>query len=268
MKEHSSSTSDLERLLSEAQIKVLGITQCPLCDSTGPEDSPDLVQHVLQHVHDFSIRALPWPSDPDVRINRSVGTIDMSYAVKIVHDSHGNEFAFDIAGWAETTDHLNGLGDDFLQASAINDTRADKGIDDSIPTLQLCDFDLKSPSFDGEGSRATDIRFFSQNEYFDDVSSDGNFSSQGSEASSGFQDVDERQNKMVSRQWICTLCSLPNDQGDNAFFEHLTSYHEGEIEGQKLLNRDIERWGRAMLADAYWHGLWVIHSSNLSRTLY
>jgi hypothetical protein len=47
---------------------MMGIKACPLCDSEGPEDSPELIQHILQHVHDFSLRSLPWPADPVISL--------------------------------------------------------------------------------------------------------------------------------------------------------------------------------------------------------
>ena len=50
---------DLEEFLSGAEINIMGITNCPLCDSEGPQDSPDLIEHVLQHVHHFSLGSLP-----------------------------------------------------------------------------------------------------------------------------------------------------------------------------------------------------------------
>ena len=69
MSKHLDVISDgLEDLLSDAEINVMGITKCPLCDSEGPQDSPDLVEHVLQHVHDFSLRSLPWPMDPTISL--------------------------------------------------------------------------------------------------------------------------------------------------------------------------------------------------------
>ncbi|KAL7918134.1 nucleoside phosphorylase domain-containing protein [Trichoderma austrokoningii] len=40
-----------------------GITQCPLCDQTGPADSDELLDHIAEHVHSFSLRSLPWPRD-------------------------------------------------------------------------------------------------------------------------------------------------------------------------------------------------------------
>ena len=38
-----------------------GISCCPLCDSTGPADSPILMGHIAEHIHAFSLRSLPWP---------------------------------------------------------------------------------------------------------------------------------------------------------------------------------------------------------------
>ncbi|KAL3293052.1 Pfs NACHT and Ankyrin domain protein [Colletotrichum asianum] len=40
-----------------------GIYRCPLCDSTGPADSPDLLDHIAEHLHNFALRSLPWPND-------------------------------------------------------------------------------------------------------------------------------------------------------------------------------------------------------------
>lgn len=60
---HEDETSDnsLSTLLSWAAVQKMGITSCPLCESSGPEDSPELVEHVLRHAYDFALRALPWP---------------------------------------------------------------------------------------------------------------------------------------------------------------------------------------------------------------
>lgn len=38
----------------------MGLQRCPLCHSTGPVDDPELIEHVLQHTHNFSLRSLPW----------------------------------------------------------------------------------------------------------------------------------------------------------------------------------------------------------------
>ncbi|EEU35265.1 uncharacterized protein NECHADRAFT_88084 [Fusarium vanettenii 77-13-4] len=38
----------------------MGLQTCPLCRSTGPVDDLELIEHVLKHTHDFSLRSLPW----------------------------------------------------------------------------------------------------------------------------------------------------------------------------------------------------------------
>lgn len=60
---HEDELSDntLSTLLSWAAVQRLGIESCPLCSSSGPEDSPELVDHVLRHTYEFALRALPWP---------------------------------------------------------------------------------------------------------------------------------------------------------------------------------------------------------------
>lgn len=39
------------------------ISQCPLCDLTGPADSAFIMDHIAEHLHGFSMRSLPWPKD-------------------------------------------------------------------------------------------------------------------------------------------------------------------------------------------------------------
>jgi serine/threonine protein kinase len=51
----------LSTILSWSAVQKMGITHCPLCSSQGPEDSPELVDHILWHAYDFALRALPWP---------------------------------------------------------------------------------------------------------------------------------------------------------------------------------------------------------------
>ena len=51
----------LPTLLSWSTVQIIGIEQCPLCKSAAPRDSRELIDHVLDHVHEFSLRSLPWP---------------------------------------------------------------------------------------------------------------------------------------------------------------------------------------------------------------
>lgn len=44
-----------------------GLDSCPLCHSSGPTDDPILIEHVLKHIHRFSLLSLPW-SDSQIQI--------------------------------------------------------------------------------------------------------------------------------------------------------------------------------------------------------
>lgn len=192
MSAHLDAASDsLEALLQEAELNVMGITKCPLCDSEGPQDSPDLVEHVLQHIHDFSLRSLPWPADPTITLDKPVGTFDMAHAVHHGKDSEGDEYIFDVAGWAET------------QAPSFDTDRGIKLVYDpegnplcldivgppdettlmGEQSLQLCEIDRNPPKADA-GESALIVKshkdYFSHNDYFVDESSDGRFPSQTS----------------------------------------------------------------------------------------
>ncbi|KAM0260060.1 hypothetical protein ACHAQJ_002984 [Trichoderma viride] len=46
--------------ISWSGVATIGVSQCPLCDSTGPEHAPEFVRHVLGCIHDFSLLSLPW----------------------------------------------------------------------------------------------------------------------------------------------------------------------------------------------------------------
>ncbi|KAI8711700.1 hypothetical protein NCS52_01434300 [Fusarium sp. LHS14.1] len=63
----------LETLLSWSKRKFKGITSCPLCYSYDREDSPELINHVLGHVYEFSLRALPWPKPVKHNLSKTVG---------------------------------------------------------------------------------------------------------------------------------------------------------------------------------------------------
>ena len=56
----------------------MGIEACPLCNTVGPLDSTALINHVLEHVHDFSLRSLPWPNSAAVALGGEVGSYDES----------------------------------------------------------------------------------------------------------------------------------------------------------------------------------------------
>ncbi|KAM5442400.1 hypothetical protein MferCBS31731_002278 [Microsporum ferrugineum] len=66
----------VETLLHWSAMTSYGLTCCPLCDSSGSLDAPELIDHILQHTHDFALRALPWPKHR-VHARNLPGTYDL-----------------------------------------------------------------------------------------------------------------------------------------------------------------------------------------------
>ncbi|KFA80035.1 hypothetical protein S40288_01820 [Stachybotrys chartarum IBT 40288] len=65
-----------EGLLGEGQydaikywpsLPMYGLTKCPLCQSEGPLDDADLINHILKHTHEFALLSLPWAEEPAKR---------------------------------------------------------------------------------------------------------------------------------------------------------------------------------------------------------
>ncbi|KAI0191452.1 WD40-repeat-containing domain protein [Xylaria flabelliformis] len=181
------SDSSLEDLLSDAEIKVMGITECPLCGSEGPQDSPELVEHVLHHVHDFSLRSLPWPTDPPLSPSKPVATFDTDYATRLCKDDSGNEYSFSIAEWAESVAPKKG---DSREISVVDSegnelfldmAKYPENITSGGPPLQLRDLDQNPPNISEVGSMSItefNVDYFSENLYFKEESRDSRFSLQ------------------------------------------------------------------------------------------
>jgi len=68
------SNHPLSTLVSWSAVQRVGIRSCPLCSSYGPQDSPELVDHVVRHAYEFALRALPWPRLAAEDLNKPVGT--------------------------------------------------------------------------------------------------------------------------------------------------------------------------------------------------
>ncbi|KAH6989087.1 hypothetical protein BKA56DRAFT_247869 [Ilyonectria sp. MPI-CAGE-AT-0026] len=64
----------LSTLLPWSRTQHTGIASCPLCSSFGREDSPEIVDHILRHVYEFSLRALPWTKPVAHDVVKQVGT--------------------------------------------------------------------------------------------------------------------------------------------------------------------------------------------------
>ncbi|KAI0854733.1 hypothetical protein F4860DRAFT_522507 [Xylaria cubensis] len=195
MSRHPDAISDsLEDLLSDAEIKVMGITECPLCDSEGSQDSPELVEHVLQHVHDFSLRSLPWPTDLPPSPSKPVATFDTDYTTRLFKDDSGNEYSFSIAEWAESVAPKKGdSGEISVVDSEGNELFLDmtKYPENTTPSgelpLQLCDLDLNPPNISEVESTSiteSNVDYFSENLYFKEESRDTQFSLQSHEEES------------------------------------------------------------------------------------
>ena len=191
--------ADLEEFLSDAEISIMGITNCPLCDSEGPPDSPGLMEHILQHVHDFSLRSLPWPADLTIPLQKSVDLFDTHHAVKITKDDKGNEYIFDMAEWAETVnptfDQSRGVlvCYDSEGKELILEVASLLEVAKTQVSLRLQDLARNQPKGEDESTQQSPSNrdYFSQrgNDYFKDESSDGRFPSQTSHSSQQTQNT-------------------------------------------------------------------------------
>ncbi|KAI1066715.1 hypothetical protein LB506_012135 [Fusarium annulatum] len=73
-KAHQDNGQDISSIISSSAQARMGIKSCPLCEVNGEDDSPELIDHVLEHIHDFSLRSLPWPRSSEVDIGGEVGS--------------------------------------------------------------------------------------------------------------------------------------------------------------------------------------------------
>jgi hypothetical protein len=77
--EHSAELSEdlLDTVLMWSPVASIGLEACPLCDTSGPRDSPELIDHVLEHIVDFSLRSLPWADFTFTADQRDVDAIQL-----------------------------------------------------------------------------------------------------------------------------------------------------------------------------------------------
>ncbi|GAP92591.1 putative WD domain-containing protein [Rosellinia necatrix] len=272
MSRHPDAISDnLEDLLSDAEIKVMGITKCPLCDSEGPPDSPELVEHVLQHVHDFSLRSLPWPTDLPFSPSNPVATFNTDYATRPHKDDSGNKYSFSVAEWAESVAPKKGASGEISVVDsegnelALDMTKYPKNTTPSDgPWLQLCNLDCNPPNISEVESPSIaqfNLDYFSGNLYFKEDSSDSWSSSQSRQSSR------QTQNTSVMKKWACTLCDSQSGQGDDAYFRHLEGTHYKDIVELEDCDIDIEEWMESMLDESYenaMHAISIAGSSSIS----
>jgi hypothetical protein len=76
--QHENDVSDeaFVRIMAKSTFRSFGITNCPLCNDCGPADSPELIEHVLGHIYDFSMYALPWRTVAQRTLKRPIRTFN------------------------------------------------------------------------------------------------------------------------------------------------------------------------------------------------
>ncbi|KAH7191838.1 uncharacterized protein B0J16DRAFT_393889 [Fusarium flagelliforme] len=109
-------TTELSDISPSSMLTRMGINACPLCNTMGPPDSPALIDHVLEHVHDFSLRSLPWPKSADVELGGEVGSYN---------DESGDEGAA-LTYWLEGSQTECGEAPPCLQLSTYDHNRLSK----------------------------------------------------------------------------------------------------------------------------------------------
>ena len=144
--------NSLPTLLSWAAVQTMGIKSCPLCSSHGPEDSPELVDHVLRHAYEFALRALPWPQPVVHELNVPPGCFTLP---------EDPERAEDIQQWINMAHH--------------------KSVES--PGVELCDYDKENHAVHVTTNLSEYSDYFLTNKYFDDRSEDRSSRPQGDQNS-------------------------------------------------------------------------------------
>ncbi|PNP75994.1 hypothetical protein FNYG_10552 [Fusarium nygamai] len=103
------SGDDIPAIISSSAQTRMGIESCPLCEVKGDTDSPELIDHVLEHVHDFSLRSLPWPPSSEVDIGGEVGSFKPESGEAVA-----------IAQWLDVYEHETEDIDPSLKLSACD----------------------------------------------------------------------------------------------------------------------------------------------------
>ncbi|RWA09597.1 hypothetical protein EKO27_g5509 [Xylaria grammica] len=128
-------------IISWSAVQTMGIKSCPLCDSCGPEDCTELVDHVLQHTYEFALRALPWPPTTIQDLNVLPGSFNVP---------GDTEHAGDIPQW------INGAMHEKVE----------------ISRLALCDYDRADHLFPAPNKFPEYSDYFLTNDYFNESPGD------------------------------------------------------------------------------------------------
>jgi hypothetical protein len=100
---------DISSIISSSAQTRMGIESCPFCEVNGEVDSTELIDHVLEHVHDFSLRSLPWPRSSEVDMGGEVGYFNLERGEPAV-----------ITEWLDTYEHEMEDIDPILKLSACD----------------------------------------------------------------------------------------------------------------------------------------------------
>jgi len=194
------SDNSLSTLLSWSAVQMMGVSTCPLCSSNGPEDAPDLVDHVLRHAYDFALRALPWPKPVIHDLNRP----------------HGN---FSFHGGEEDVKRLDRWLHDAEHES------------DGTPGLTLCDYDTADHSEFLATNLAEYTEYFerSENGYFDDRSEDKSSRNQGGKQKSNMESSSTSSARTTPSAGLDPVESKPSSDEELRYglmLMHCPSYEE------------------------------------------
>lgn len=86
---------DIPAIISSSAQAKMGIENCPLCEVKGDVDSPQLIDHVLEHIHDFSLRSLAWPKSSEVDMGSEVGSFNPDCEASVL-----------VTQWLEVYEHV------------------------------------------------------------------------------------------------------------------------------------------------------------------
>ncbi|KLU90796.1 hypothetical protein MAPG_10647 [Magnaporthiopsis poae ATCC 64411] len=246
------SVNPLSTLLSWSAVQTMGIRSCPLCASNGPEDSPELVEHVLRHAYEFALRALPWPQPIVQDLNVPPGSFRPPEELKNAEEQE----ALDLAALArlfrldQPVCHTSVAGNGKETPKLTAAEKLERWITGAVheseetPALRLCGFDRadhSAPETTG-GSEYSD--FFNLNSYFGDRPEDGSSKPQGDRSTPLSNDVDlkddaDLEDDADSKDDINskdedgrTLLSRAAENGDAAVVERLLATGKAEVDAK------------------------------------
>ena len=127
--EHQLLDNSLSTFLSWSAVQRMGIKTCPLCSSCGPEDSPELIDHVLRHTYEFAFQALPWSQPAAHDWNLSLGIFnplenpEKAGVRQIVKGQSSDDSGVELASYStkdSSVSALTNLHDHASQPSAVS----------------------------------------------------------------------------------------------------------------------------------------------------